>query len=348
MKARARLDYVEFYITNVCNLNCADCNRFNNYHFTGHQRWKDYDNVYDEWKEVVDLSYITILGGEPLLNPDINKWIKGIRNKWLAPIEITTNGTRLNFVKDLYSTILDSIYINSRRKIDIVVRVNSHNVKNSVFLDTEIQKFLSGPVKKTLIVNNDIDHIWEHAYGRIKHYSWSECKTYREFKHLSKEEKEICIENGLDDVSFLTNNSHVEYIDANNVKVVLYTEDVFYKNALNLNNGKFELHNSNPKEAHARCYSKLNHHFVNGKLYKCNVVGILPEFMAQFPFNVSEFDLNLLNSYVPLSINNINNLAQFVTDLPNEIPQCKFCPDKPMQSFKLNAVSGNKINIQKL
>ena len=40
-----RLNYAEFYITNVCNLNCTECNRFNNYHFSGHQRWDDYSDV---------------------------------------------------------------------------------------------------------------------------------------------------------------------------------------------------------------------------------------------------------------------------------------------------------------
>ena len=36
-----RLDYCEFYITNVCNLSCNGCNRFNNYKFRGFQRWED-------------------------------------------------------------------------------------------------------------------------------------------------------------------------------------------------------------------------------------------------------------------------------------------------------------------
>lgn len=36
-----RLDYMEFYITNVCNLTCTGCNRFNNYKFKGFQRWTE-------------------------------------------------------------------------------------------------------------------------------------------------------------------------------------------------------------------------------------------------------------------------------------------------------------------
>jgi len=76
------LDRAEFYITNVCNYNCTHCNRFNNYHFKGHQYWKDVKDVYTEWSERLDLGAITILGGEPTLNPSINEWIDGIAELW--------------------------------------------------------------------------------------------------------------------------------------------------------------------------------------------------------------------------------------------------------------------------
>ena len=65
----------EFYITNVCNLTCSNCNRFNNYNFRGWQRWSDYANEYSIWANKVRLQRITILGGEPLLNPTILDWI---------------------------------------------------------------------------------------------------------------------------------------------------------------------------------------------------------------------------------------------------------------------------------
>ena len=61
-----KLPYVEFYITNVCNLNCTNCNRFNNYAFAGHQRWADNKEFYQQWAEILDVQEISILGGEPL------------------------------------------------------------------------------------------------------------------------------------------------------------------------------------------------------------------------------------------------------------------------------------------
>ena len=46
-----RLNYMEFYITNVCNLTCTGCNRFNNYKFKGFQRWADYKEEYTQWSK---------------------------------------------------------------------------------------------------------------------------------------------------------------------------------------------------------------------------------------------------------------------------------------------------------
>lgn len=85
---------VEFYITNVCNLACRGCNRFNNYKFKGHQRWKTHAKIYEAWSKRLDIPRITILGGEPTLNPDIRLWATNLRRLWpKAVIMIQTNGT---------------------------------------------------------------------------------------------------------------------------------------------------------------------------------------------------------------------------------------------------------------
>jgi len=87
---------VEFYITNVCNLACRGCNRFNNYNFKGHQRWEDHANAYEEWSKRVDIPRITILGGEPTLNPDLELWASNLRRLWPnSVIMVQSNGTYL-------------------------------------------------------------------------------------------------------------------------------------------------------------------------------------------------------------------------------------------------------------
>jgi organic radical activating enzyme len=75
---RSLVSNIEFYITNVCNLNCVNCNRFNNHDFSGYQKWSDYKEIYAQWSRHIRLQRVTILGGEPLLNPTILDWIDGI------------------------------------------------------------------------------------------------------------------------------------------------------------------------------------------------------------------------------------------------------------------------------
>lgn len=85
---------VEFYITNVCNLACRGCNRFNDKNFKGHQYWDDHADAYEAWSKRLELPRITILGGEPTLNPDLEKWAMNLRRLWPnAVIMIQSNGT---------------------------------------------------------------------------------------------------------------------------------------------------------------------------------------------------------------------------------------------------------------
>ena len=87
---------VEFYITNVCNLTCRGCNRFNNLNFKGHQYWDDHAEAYEAWAKRLDLPRITILGGEPTLNPDLELWCANLRRLWPeAVIMVQSNGTYL-------------------------------------------------------------------------------------------------------------------------------------------------------------------------------------------------------------------------------------------------------------
>ena len=96
MKQRVLIDKLEFYITNVCNLTCNGCNRYNNYKFSGWQSWDD-----------ADIRHPVILGGEPLLNPDIVKWIKGVNKLWPdhSGTQVQSNGTRIDCVSGLIDAL---------------------------------------------------------------------------------------------------------------------------------------------------------------------------------------------------------------------------------------------------
>jgi hypothetical protein len=56
--------------------------------------WKTHAKTYEAWSKRLDIPRITILGGEPTLNPDIRLWATNLRRLWPnAVIMIQTNGT---------------------------------------------------------------------------------------------------------------------------------------------------------------------------------------------------------------------------------------------------------------
>ena len=95
------IPFVEFYITNVCDLACENCNRFNNFQRKGRVDWDE--SQYVEFAKHFDIKRISIIGGEPLNHPGINDYIKGIRKLWPnSDIVITTNGLAINRRKHLF------------------------------------------------------------------------------------------------------------------------------------------------------------------------------------------------------------------------------------------------------
>ena len=137
---KLHLPEIEFYITNVCNLTCKGCNRFNNYKFQGFQRWEDHEEIYSQWAKELDLSRMCIMGGEPLLNPTLYEWIAGLRKLWpQAPLMITSNGTQLHNHKDLYNILLEDRMIN--------YEISLHNKMSKKMIIDKVENFLVGPFK---------------------------------------------------------------------------------------------------------------------------------------------------------------------------------------------------------
>jgi organic radical activating enzyme len=119
------IDLAEFYITNVCNLACENCNRFNNFPRKGHIIFDE--EQYIDWAEKFDLGLISIIGGEPLIHPGVLSYVTGLRKLWpTTGMVITSNGLQINKVKNLYKTCLDndcSIEISFHDKDDLDIKI---------------------------------------------------------------------------------------------------------------------------------------------------------------------------------------------------------------------------------
>ena len=100
-----KLPYLEFHIADHCNLNCANCE-----HYSGlvtHPVFPDFDKFSQDFNRLKyffdDIAIIRILGGEPLLNPDIENYIKLANSVYPnAMIHIVTNALLLTKMPDSF------------------------------------------------------------------------------------------------------------------------------------------------------------------------------------------------------------------------------------------------------
>lgn len=109
--------YIEFYITNICNLTCTECRSFNNFDFKGHYEFSN--DLYQPWADKIQFDSYVLLGGEPLLHPNFKSWVEGTRQLWPnAWAKIDTNGTQITKVKNLHQLLRDNEYF---------ICINIHN-----------------------------------------------------------------------------------------------------------------------------------------------------------------------------------------------------------------------------
>jgi organic radical activating enzyme len=287
---KQQLNYAEIYITNVCNYSCTNCQSLNNFAFKGHQRWEDYQSEYKLLSNQLDINIIQIIGGEPTLNPDFEKWVDGISKLWPnSKLQISTNGSRLDKITDqTYQTLL---------KHKGTLWITCHDIElYDGFLEFS-KSFLNKIISDT---DNADDCDWKTDYEKSKIDSSVKLRTVS---------RKLIDEYGVEVI--------LDWSQAFVPSVV----DVVDKHYLKMN------YNSDPVKAHDICYFKTCHQINKGKLYKCPLVSVLPDFLDQFNVDMSDNDRELAYSYQPLSANN-NNVIDFINNINQPIPQCKFCPSK--------------------
>lgn len=110
------LNYIEVPITTKCSLRCKECSNLIQYY--NHGEFFDYKKVVNDIHRLCqiteNIAMLRILGGEPLLHPDLKRLLKEIlKNKNIDNIQIVTNGTIL-FRDDIIP-----ILRNSKVSVDI-------------------------------------------------------------------------------------------------------------------------------------------------------------------------------------------------------------------------------------
>ena len=136
------LPFLETMATQVCNLSCPGCSNYSDIAHIGYVPWNDIKSQLSEWLEILTIPDFGIIGGEPLVNPEIEQWLVGIRD--LMPdsqIRFTTNGLLLRKfpnLLDLFNDIGNCVF-------KITVHVSDQ------FLESYISEIESLPEWKSVV-----------------------------------------------------------------------------------------------------------------------------------------------------------------------------------------------------
>lgn len=129
LNKKIKLATVQFYISHTCNLACPGCISFNNFAISGHEAWKDNRESTKKWAETIKPTDLTVIGGEPLTNPDVDNWVKGLREFFptVKDYKICTNGLLLkkfkNEIRDWWSLgVVLEISAHTKKQLDIILQ----------------------------------------------------------------------------------------------------------------------------------------------------------------------------------------------------------------------------------
>jgi hypothetical protein len=134
---KTTLNNLDYHITEHCNLNCASCSHFSN---LAKEEFADFETFERDMKQIAkifnkDITSFCLLGGEPLLNPDIKKFL--IAARAILPqslISIITNGILLpKMSNDFWATC---------REHKIEIHITSFPIKiNTIAIEEKSKEF---------------------------------------------------------------------------------------------------------------------------------------------------------------------------------------------------------------
>ena len=102
------LPFLETMITQFCNLSCLGCTNYSDLNFPGYVPWAEGKKDLESWLQIIDIPDFGIMGGEPLINPEVKLWLSGVRSLLPnAQIRFTTNGTLLHKHLDIIDLVHD-------------------------------------------------------------------------------------------------------------------------------------------------------------------------------------------------------------------------------------------------
>lgn len=125
--AKLDIPFIEIELAEACNLSCEGCTNYSDYVHGGWLSWAIGSTWITPWLDRVNIKTLSLIGGEPLLNPELGIWLLELRK--LLPdthIQVVTNGILIH----KHPAILDYLYTIGNSTLD----VSAHLPKDPNFL----------------------------------------------------------------------------------------------------------------------------------------------------------------------------------------------------------------------
>ena len=151
---------VEYSVSYHCNLSCAGCSHMSPFMPNHFPPLESFDKDINALKNVLHAGEIRLLGGEPLLNPQIDLFIRTAKESGIADVvKVTTNGILLD--KMTYDFWENVDFVEVTLYPDIKLKADATRRVEAIARETKTKlNFFNNPQFRTTIVTRPHPKDW--------------------------------------------------------------------------------------------------------------------------------------------------------------------------------------------
>jgi len=167
---------VEYHITDRCNLSCKFCSHYSDMHISDREESIEATvREWSAWSKRISPVYFYLLGGEPLLNKNLEYFIIAAKRIWTKSIIcLVSNGVLIDKTPNIENILIDC-------KLDISI----HNERSASAIVSKVE---SVPFTNTTIAFRESYSSWKNYYQIVdnrpapfndgnKRKSWEICNS---------------------------------------------------------------------------------------------------------------------------------------------------------------------------
>ena len=125
--------HIAYHLVDHCNLNCAGCNHFSPLAEERYASLELFEKNIKRLVELINVPILNLMGGEPLLHPQIEDFIKVARKYVSDKIFIWTNGILLNSMTDTFWKTVEAYNIDIRETNYGIIKNQFFNTDRRIY-----------------------------------------------------------------------------------------------------------------------------------------------------------------------------------------------------------------------